>query len=34
MLYRVSLYFYNTLEECQIFLDTLEIIFKERGYID
>jgi len=34
MFYRVSLYFYNTLEECQIFLDTLEEIFKERGYID
>lgn len=30
---RVSLYFYNTLEECQIFLDTLHQIFKERGYV-
>jgi cysteine desulfurase/selenocysteine lyase len=33
MLYRVSLYFYNTVEECQIFLESLEEIFKERSYI-
>jgi cysteine desulfurase/selenocysteine lyase len=33
MVYRASLYFYNTLEECQIFLDTLHTIFKERSYI-
>jgi cysteine desulfurase / selenocysteine lyase len=33
MLYRVSLYFYNTMEECRIFLDTLHQIFKERSYI-
>jgi cysteine desulfurase/selenocysteine lyase len=33
MLYRVSPYFYNTLEECQIFLDTLHAIFGERGYL-
>jgi cysteine desulfurase/selenocysteine lyase len=33
MTYRVSLYFYNTLEECQIFLDTLNTIFEERSYI-
>lgn len=33
MLYRVSLYFYNTLEECRVFLDTLHNIFKERSYI-
>jgi cysteine desulfurase/selenocysteine lyase len=33
MLYRVSLYFYNTLEECQVFLDTLQNIFEERSYI-
>jgi len=32
MLYRVSLYFYNTLEECRIFLETLGQIFEERGY--
>ncbi len=34
MTYRVSLYFYNTLEECQAFLDTLDEIFRERSYID
>jgi cysteine desulfurase/selenocysteine lyase len=33
MTYRVSLYFYNTLEECQIFLETLDNIFKERSYV-
>jgi cysteine desulfurase/selenocysteine lyase len=33
MIYRVSLYFYNTLEECRIFLDTLHTIFEERSYI-
>ncbi len=33
MTYRVSLYFYNTLEECRIFLDTLNSIFEERSYI-
>jgi cysteine desulfurase/selenocysteine lyase len=33
MVYRASLYFYNTLAECRIFLDTLETIFKERNYI-
>jgi cysteine desulfurase/selenocysteine lyase len=33
MIYRVSLYFYNTLEECKIFLDTLHQIFKERAYV-
>jgi cysteine desulfurase/selenocysteine lyase len=33
MTYRVSLYIYNTLEECQVFLDTLNNIFKERSYI-
>jgi cysteine desulfurase/selenocysteine lyase len=33
MTYRVSLYFYNTLEECDIFLDTLQTIFKERSYL-
>ncbi|HUK51148.1 MAG TPA: aminotransferase class V-fold PLP-dependent enzyme, partial [Terriglobales bacterium] len=32
MLYRVSLFFYNTLEECQVFLATLDKIFEERGY--
>ena len=33
MTYRVSLYFYNTAEECRIFLDTLHEIFKERCYV-
>jgi selenocysteine lyase/cysteine desulfurase len=33
MLYRVSLYFYNTLEECRTFLETLGQIFEERGYM-
>jgi cysteine desulfurase/selenocysteine lyase len=32
MTYRVSLYFYNTIEECRIFLDTLHGIFQERAY--
>jgi cysteine desulfurase/selenocysteine lyase len=33
MVYRASLYFYNTLEECRIFLKTLHKIFEERSYI-
>jgi cysteine desulfurase/selenocysteine lyase len=33
MVYRLSLYFYNTLEECRTFLDTLHEIFEERSYI-
>jgi cysteine desulfurase/selenocysteine lyase len=33
MTYRVSLYFYNTMAECRIFLDTLNTIFEERSYI-
>jgi cysteine desulfurase / selenocysteine lyase len=33
MVYRVSFYFYNTMEECRIFLDTIDEIFKERSYI-
>jgi cysteine desulfurase/selenocysteine lyase len=33
MTYRISLYFYNTIEECRTFLDTLHKIFKERSYI-
>ena len=33
MVYRVSLYFYNTLEECRVFLDTLNSILEERGYL-
>jgi cysteine desulfurase / selenocysteine lyase len=33
MIYRVSIYFYNTIDECRIFLGTLDEIFKERSYI-
>jgi len=33
MIYRVSFYFYNTIDECRTFLDTLDAIFKERSYI-
>jgi len=33
MIYRVSLYLYNTLEECAVFLRTLDEIFRERSYI-
>jgi cysteine desulfurase / selenocysteine lyase len=33
MIYRVSLYFYNTIEECQAFAETLDEIFTERCYI-
>jgi cysteine desulfurase/selenocysteine lyase len=33
MIYRVSLYFYNTLRECGVFLETLDEIFRERCYI-
>lgn len=33
MTYRVSLYFYNTTDECLIFLETLHRIFEERCYV-
>lgn len=33
MMYRVSLYLYNTFSECDLFLDTLHEIFVERSYI-
>ncbi len=33
MVYRVSFYFYNTVDECRIFVETLDKIFEERGYI-
>lgn len=33
MVYRLSLYFYNTLDECSLFLDTLDEIFMERSYL-
>ena len=34
MTYRVSLYFYNTEEECRVFLETLDDILRQRCYID
>jgi cysteine desulfurase/selenocysteine lyase len=34
MVYRLSFYFYNTLEECRIFLDTLDEVFQEYCYLD
>jgi selenocysteine lyase/cysteine desulfurase len=33
MTYRVSLYFYNTIEECDVFLETLQSVFAERSYL-
>ncbi len=33
MTYRISLYLYNTLEECDLFLKTLHTVFEERSYI-
>ncbi len=33
MVYRVSLYLYNTLAECDVFLETLDEVFKERSYL-
>ena len=33
MVYRLSLYFYNTQDDCRTFLDTLHDIFTERSYI-
>ena len=33
MMYRASFYFYNTIEECDIFLETLDEVFRERFYI-
>jgi cysteine desulfurase / selenocysteine lyase len=33
MMYRVSLYLYNTLAECDVFLETLDEVFKERSYL-
>jgi cysteine desulfurase/selenocysteine lyase len=34
MVYRVSFYLYNTLEECDVFLETLDEVFKERSYLE
>jgi cysteine desulfurase/selenocysteine lyase len=33
MIYRISFYLYNTINECQVFIGTLDEIFKERCYI-
>lgn len=33
MTYRISLYFYNTEAECNVLLDTLDAVFRERSYI-
>lgn len=33
MTYRISLYFYNTIEECEVFLETLDEILRERSYL-
>jgi cysteine desulfurase/selenocysteine lyase len=33
MIYRVSFYLYNTIEECEVFRETLEEVFKERSYL-
>jgi len=33
MIYRVSLYFYNTLDECRTFVETLGEVFADRCYV-
>jgi cysteine desulfurase / selenocysteine lyase len=33
MIYRISFYIYNTIEECRVFLDTLAEVFQERSYL-
>ncbi|MFC1946478.1 aminotransferase class V-fold PLP-dependent enzyme [Chloroflexota bacterium] len=33
MMYRASFYFYNTIKECDILLETLDEVFRERFYI-
>jgi cysteine desulfurase / selenocysteine lyase len=33
MMYRASFYFYNTIEECDMFLETLHNVFEERFYV-
>ncbi len=33
MIYRASVYFYNTILECDVFLDALNDVFRERSYI-
>ncbi len=33
MIYRVSFYLYNTIKEFELFLETLDAIFRERSYL-
>ena len=33
MIYRVSFYLYNTIDECDLFLETLDQVFTERSYL-
>jgi cysteine desulfurase / selenocysteine lyase len=33
MTYRVSLYFYNTIAECEAFVQAIGAVFEERGYV-
>jgi cysteine desulfurase/selenocysteine lyase len=33
MVYRISLYLYNTLDECDVLLETLDEVFRERSYL-
>jgi cysteine desulfurase/selenocysteine lyase len=33
MVYRISFYLYNTRQECERFVETLDEIFRERGYV-
>jgi cysteine desulfurase/selenocysteine lyase len=33
MIYRVSFYLYNTIEECELFRETIDEVFKERSYL-
>jgi selenocysteine lyase/cysteine desulfurase len=33
MTYRISLYCYNTVDECRLFVETLHHIFVERSYV-
>ena len=33
MIYRASFYLYNTIEECECLVETLDEVFRERGYL-
>ena len=33
MIYRVSFYLYNSIEDCDCFVETLDRVFRERGYL-